>query len=92
MERRLNYNYAQIDLLNTVIAVSSLWEKVPESDTMYNYMIPIRYYDDSLLGQRYIGLDADGYGLFESVEQEQNEAEQTKADQTETEQSESVTE
>ena len=77
-ERRMNYPYAQIDDDNIVIAVSLLWSVITESHPLYNYMIPIKEVDESLLGQRYIGRDADGYGLFEVVE-EPTEPDQTEA-------------
>lgn len=81
-ERRLNYNYAQINFLNIVVSISAMWEPVPENHPYYDKMIPIREYDESLLGMRYIGRDADGYGLFEAVpEPEQTEQEQTEPEQ-----------
>ena len=52
-------------------------------------MIIIREYDESVIGMRYVGRDADGYGLFEPVpEQEEPTEEQTETEQTEPEQTE----
>ena len=69
MEKRMNYPYAQIDENNIVTAVSSLWDIINESHPFYDVLIPIREYYLSLLGQRYIGKDDEGYGIFEPVEE-----------------------
>lgn len=79
-ERRTNYNYAQINIVNLVVSLSAMWEPVPENHPLYEKMIPIREYDTTLIGQRYIGRDSDGYGLFEPVP----EPEEPTEEQTET--------
>lgn len=76
----INYPYAQIDDNNIVTVVSLMCSVIQLSHPLYNYLIPIREYDATLLEQRYIGCDSDGYGLFEPVPEpeeptkEQNEA------------------
>ena len=75
--KRLNYNYAQINIVNIVVGVSDMCEPVPETQPLYNRMIPIREYNESLIGMRYTGRDADGYGLFEPVEDQTNEQTET---------------
>ena len=66
--KRMNYPYAQIDENNIVECVSLFWDIIDETHPAYDILIPLREYDESLLGQRYIGRDADGYGIFEVVE------------------------
>ena len=78
-ERRMNYPYAQIDDNNIVVAISLLWSVIQKSHPLYAYMIPIREADEFLLGQRYIGLDVNGYGLFKVVDEKASEPEQTEA-------------
>ena len=90
-ERRLNYNYAQINFLNIVVSISATWEPIPKDHPYYDKMIPIREYDESLLDMCYIGHDADGYGLFEAVVDESKTSEKSEAEQSETEQGEEVT-
>ena len=80
-EKRMNYPYAQIDTdTNIVVSVSLLWSVITPDHHGYSVLIPLREYAESLLGQRYIGCDSDGYGLFEPVEDETPEAEQSEAE------------
>ena len=93
-EKRMNYPYAQIDPnTNIVQSVGLFWDIITPDHPGYNVLIPLREYDESLLSQRYIGRDDDGYGLFEVVEPEQSEDEQTERSEDEqTEHSEAVSE
>ena len=79
-EHRINYTYAQIDDENIVIAVSLFCSIPSESHPLYNYLIPIRKYDITLLGQRYIGLDEDSFGVFELIEPDTQEQTENEAD------------
>ncbi len=72
----MSHFYAQIDSHNIVTAVSDLSGEIKESHPMYDSMIRIREYDTSLLQHqtdteivthKYVGNDADGYGIFEEV-------------------------
>lgn len=90
-ERKVNYNYVQINVFNIVVNVSTIHEPVPKNHPYYDRMIPISIYDENLVGMRYIGHDEEGYGLFEPVPGlEQTEPEHTEKEQTESEQSETV--
>ena len=81
METRIvNYPYAQINAGNIVVAVTMQYSQPTSDNPFYNVLIPLRELYYNLLGQRYIGRDADGYGLFEPVP----EPEQTEQEQTET--------
>lgn len=83
-ETRSNYPYAQINPDTKIVeGVSMLWSVIPEDHPYYDIMIPLREYDANLLGQRFIGYDEDGFGIFEVVEEEPTEPEQTEAEQTE---------
>ena len=72
-----NYPYAQIDEeAKIVIGVSVLSGIIGESHPMYDSMIRIREHDTSLLQtqtdteivtHKYVGKDADGYGIFDEV-------------------------
>ena len=73
----MNYPYAQNDKKNNVVAVSLLWGIIDESHPSYDILIPIREYDITLISQRYIGKDSEGYGIFETVESTETEQEVT---------------
>ena len=79
MEPRSNYPYAQINAKTKIVeGVSMLWSVIQKTHPYYDIMIPLMEYNPNLLGQRFIGFDADGYGLFEAVpEQEEPTKEQT---------------
>ena len=62
----IRYPYAYI-VEDIVQSVSLFCERATNKHPFYNSLVPIREYDESLLCQRYIGLDSDGYGLFEAV-------------------------
>ena len=73
------YFYAQIDSENTVVALSQLSGVIGESHPLYQTVIPIREYDESLIptqtgtevvAHKYTGKDNDGYGLFEEKRSE----------------------
>ena len=84
MENKSSYPYAQIDDNNIVTSVSMLWNIIKPEHPGYSVLIPISEYDPTIMGKRYTGRDADGYGLFEAVpEPEQTEPEQTEQEQTE---------
>lgn len=70
------YFYAQIDSENTVVALSQLSGVIGESHPLYQTVIPIREYDESLIptqtgtevvAHKYTGKDNEGYGRFEEI-------------------------
>lgn len=72
----MSHFYAQIDSDNIVVGVSDLSGEIKESHPMYDSMIPNRECDASLLQyqtdteivtHKYVGKDADGYGIFEEI-------------------------
>lgn len=77
---RSSYKYAQIDNETKIVFSVALLSTIIKPDHAgYDVLIPIREYDQLLLGMRYVGRDADGYGLFEAVpEPEQTEQEQNR--------------
>lgn len=83
-ETRSNCPYAQINAETKIVeGVSMLWSVIPKTHPYYDIMIPLREYNPNLLGQRFTGYNTDGYGLFETVEEEPTEQEQAEPEQTE---------
>ena len=80
---RVNYPYATINENNIVFCVSMFYSKPTDDNPNYWMFVPLSELDYSLIGMRYIGRDADGYGLFEPVP-EPEEPEDTEPEQIET--------
>ena len=65
-EKRMNYPYAYV--VNGIVqSVSLFCDRPTEDHPFYNSLIPLREYDATILGYRYIGLDDEGYGIVEEV-------------------------